>query len=168
MEFSKDSIIQIVIDIDVESESILSMRIHKDGTLQRKGNGNIPPIGIAAIGMTDGGVFRKLIDLLHEGILQHAGTYEQIEQTGTPVTYRIVFMGEKPNFRILEFRISSDSDNCGVIFKYMVGYVQAAIQWTDKWYHQALVENKVITNPETAIRCAGPKQPWWLFGKLVR
>lgn len=165
MEFSKEDITQIRIDIESDGESLLSMLIHKDGTLNRQGNGSLPVVKIAAMGVTDGGIFRKLINLLESKLLEHAGVYDQSEKTGRFVIYRIVFLGERPKLRVIEFRVGSEGTEPGVILKYVIGYMQAAIQWTDNWYKKALPSD---TQKNSDLRSGGSQKKWWLFGKLVR
>ena len=105
MDFTKTDIEQIRIDVDSEGQSALSMLIHKDGTLNRQGSGSLPPVKIATMGMTDGAIFRKLVETLDEGIFEKAGIYDHPNKLGQQIRYALVFIGQNPKIKVFEFRV---------------------------------------------------------------
>ena len=161
MDFTKADIEQIRIDIESEGQSALSMLIHKDGTLNRQGNGSLPPVKVAAIGMTDGAVFHKLLELLDERVFAHAGVYDMPEKTGTPIRYSLVFLGEKPKVKVFEFRVGLQNKEVGELLPYVDAFINNAAALTNDWYEKALVNN----NAANKTVSAAPKKKWWQFGK---
>ena len=167
MDFTKADIEQIRIDIESEGQSALSMLIHKDGTLNRQGNGNLPPMKVAAIGMTDGQVFRTLIDALDERIFEQAGIYDHPNKMGQPIRYCVAFVGEKPKIKVFEFRLGLENKDVGDVLPYIDRFISAAAQLTNEWYEKAVKEptstgDKGNTSDSND---AAPKKKWWKFGK---
>ena len=150
----KEQVEQIRIDVKSDGESVLSMLIHKDGTLNRQGNGSLPPVKVAALGMTDGHVFRTLLDQLDERAFDHAGIYDHPEKPGRQLNYSVVFLGEKPLLRVFEFRVGSGTQNIGELLPYFNQFIINAVSLTDAWYEKALNEP---VKPEVK------KKPWWKF-----
>lgn len=130
MDFTKTDIEQIRIDIESEGQSALSMLIHKDGTLNRQGNGNLPPVKVAAIGMTDGAIFRKLVDTLDERIFEQAGIYDHPNKQGQPIRYSLAFTGQKPKIKVIEFRVGLENTDVGDLLPYVDRFINVAAQMT--------------------------------------
>ena len=168
MEFTKSEIVQIDFVIESGGENLLFMRICKDGRVNRKGNGTFHGKNLVATGMTDGRIFRMLIDLFHERVFDHAGVYDSIEKPGTPVTYKIVFKGKPPELKVIEFRTGTETKQFPVILKYVIGYINAAIQWTEHWYQQAVWQTSHVTPNIYYTTASLQRKPWWFFGKLIR
>ncbi|HTL82388.1 MAG TPA: hypothetical protein VL651_11820 [Bacteroidia bacterium] len=135
--FTKDMIEQIRIDVSCDGQSAISMLLHKDGTLNRQGDGNIPANRKTATAKTDGKLFRDLVNALDEKIFEHAGSYDFKEKKGMPVIYRVVFLGAKPNLRAFEFRLGSESEveNSG-LYAYLDRFVMKAVKGSEEWWQQ--------------------------------
>lgn len=185
MEFTKADIEQIRIDVESEGESAISMLIHKDGTLNRQGNGDLPPVKVAAIGMTDGSVFETLVNALDEAIFEHAGVYDHPEKLGRPIRYSLAFIGPKPKIKVIEFRVGLENTDVGDLLPYVDKFINAAIQLTNEWYQNA-VDNKQeapLSQPDGQQETPQARQPeeggtkqqqpdppkrkkkWWRFGR---
>lgn len=166
MDFTKTDIEQIRIDIESEGQSALSMLIHKDGTLNRQGNGNLPPVKVAAIGMTDGAIFRKLVDTLDERIFEQAGIYDHPNKQGQPIRYSLAFIGQKPKIKVIEFRVGLENTDVGDLLPYVDRFINVAAQMTNDWYEKALINQDTKTDKtETQSKEEETKKKWWKFGK---
>lgn len=165
MEFTKADIEQIRIDIESEGQSALSMLIHKDGTLNRQGNGSLPPVKVAAIGMTDGSVFRKLLDSVNENIFDHAGIYDHPNKLGQQIKYTLAFVGEKPKIKVIEFRVGLENQDVGDLLPYVDKLINAAALLTNEWYEKALVNQGANDDKHIASNKIEPKKKWWKFGR---
>lgn len=166
MNFTKKDIEQIRIDVESEGQSALSMLIHKDGTLNRQGNGNFPTVNVAAIGMTDGAIFRKLVDELDEKIFERAGIYDHPNKLGQQIRYSLALIGQKPKIKVIEFRIGLENTDVGDLLPYVDRFINTAAKLTNEWYEKAV--NNQDSNKEkkdNSNKNASANKKWWKFGK---
>jgi len=159
MDFIKTDIEQIRIDVESEGQSALSMLIHKDGTLNRQGNGSFPPVKVAAIGMTDGVIFKKLVDALDERIFKEAGIYDHPNKKGQQIRYSLALIGQKPKIKVIEFRVGLENNDVGDLLPYVDKFINIAAQMTSDWYDQA------VKNQNNKTKKTESKKKWWQFGK---
>ena len=139
---NKSDIEQIFIEIECNGESALSMMLHRDGTLNRSGNGSLPRHKVMAMGMSDGKIFKALIELLDQGIFPHAGTYELKEKKGLPVMYRVAFLGKEKPIGVFEFRVGLENKDAGNLLGYLDLFIQEAVKLTESWYADVLKKNE--------------------------
>ena len=141
---TKDQVNQIRIEVETSDEkSLLLILLDRDGTLNRKGSGFIDDKDLPFVmGMSDGSAFKTLIDVLDEEVLQEdpetgpSYTYDYPDKAGIPLTFKFVFLGEKPNLIVYEFHIGSESmDTEEGLFPYFGGLVSKAVELTDAWYN---------------------------------
>lgn len=167
MDFTKKDIEQIRVDVESDGESALSMLIHKDGTLNRQGNGKFPQVKVAAIGITDGAIFRELVDALNENIFDQAGIYDHPNKLGQHIRYSLAFIGQKPKIKVIEFRIGLENTDVGDLLPYVDKFINTAAQLTDDWYEKTInnqdsnIEKKVISSKNEI----DTNKKWWQFGK---
>jgi hypothetical protein len=148
---TKDEIQKIRFDIEADGQSALSMALDRDGTIARQGNGDIPARKQSVLGMSDGSVFRQLIEIIDEGVLDKQGIFDHPNKQGMPIKYTIAFLGPQPNVRYFEFRLGTESKDVGDLLPYFDNLIQTAVRNTESWFVQA-------TNPQPPP--AKPK-PWW-------
>jgi hypothetical protein len=145
---NKADVEKIRIDIKSGQDSALSMMLCKDGTLGRKGNGQLPPEKIAVLGMTDGAVFKKLIELLDERVFSLAAIFDHPNKLGQPITYTIAFLGESPNIAVFEFRLGLETPDVGDLLPYFDKLISFVVQGTNEWYQneKAKIQNSASTS----------------------
>lgn len=134
---TKKDIEQIRIDIELGGQSALSMMLHKDGSIGRSGNGSLPRVGKAVLGQMDKSLFAGLIDGFEERVLAHPGLYDLPEKRGTPLVYRVAFLGPRPQVAVFEFRLGQENRDVGGLLPYFDAFCSRAVALTDEWYAQA-------------------------------
>jgi len=139
---NKSDIEQIVIEIECNGESALSMMLHRDGTLNRSGNGSLPRHKVMVMGMSDGTAFRTLIAHLNENIFPHAGTYDLKVKKGFPVMYRVAFLGKDKPIAVFEFRMGLENKDAGNLVAYLDALIQEAVKLTENWYNETLKKHE--------------------------
>jgi hypothetical protein len=150
----KKSQIEIVrIDITPQGQSALSMLLHKDGTINRQGNGDLPPVKIAAVGMTDGAQFRTLIEKIDPDLMQESLQYKHPQPSGMPITYKIAFLGKQPLMRQYVLDFGLDNDDVHQLVKYFDHFIKLAKTSTDEFYSKAMSDDT-----SSGI---DKKKPWW-------
>jgi hypothetical protein len=124
----------IVVYVTSGLESALAMLMHRDGTVNRQGDGSLPRIRHLVIGMTDGTFFRQAVDLLDERVLDHAGVFDHRDKFGVPLNYKIIFAGDN-HVATFSFSLGTESKNVGDILPYLDGYIKRLVLLTDDWYY---------------------------------
>lgn len=147
----KSDIDQIDIDITADGQSALSMRLHRDGTLCRQGNGNLPPITVSTIGMTDGSAFRQLIELLDDGIFGLPSIYDHPDKSGVAIMYQVIFAGPVTGRRWLvfpkraikgfRFSLGTETKDVGKLLPFFDRFIVKAVDLTNEWYQNAMKAN---------------------------
>lgn len=142
---------QIDIGITADGQSALSMRLHRAGTLCRQGNGHLPPIKVSTIGMTDGNVFRHLIELLDDGIFGLPSIYDHPDKSGVPITYQIIFAGPvtgrrwrifpKRAIKGFRFSLGTETKDVGKLLPFFDRLIVKAVELTNEWYPNAMKAN---------------------------
>jgi hypothetical protein len=133
----KSNIEQVRIDIEHGGKSVLSLMLHKDGSIGRSGNGSLPATGRAALGMIDSSVFSALIESVDEQIFSKSGTFEHSQMRGRRIKYRIAFLGPKPLMAFFEFRLGEDNRDGDGLLSYFDSFCVKAVNATDAWYATA-------------------------------
>lgn len=141
----KTDIEQIRIEVESESKNIISMLLHKDGTLNRKGDGLINDSAPMIIGMSDGSAFQSLVKSLPDNLIEDDGMSgsDDPDKSGQPVKYNIAIIGPKPHIVVFEFTLGSDTQKPSDLFLFFHTFVVNAIKATDKWYKDAIKKNAV-------------------------
>ena len=155
----KDDVQKIQIDIEADGQSALSLMLCRDGTIGRQGNGNLSPDKVSVLGATDGAEFKKLIELVDERVFAHQGIFDYPNKQGIPIKYSVVFIGEKPNLRVFEFRLGLENKDVGDLLPYFDGLIKNAAALTDSWYSKAVAEKSVAQPAENIVPPS--KKPWW-------
>ena len=140
----KSDVEQIRIEVTCDGKNMLSMLLHRDGTLNRKGDGSVKDDAIMAIGMTDGSIFKSLLDTVHDDLLKEDGMFgvDMPDKPGQLMHYEIIFIGPKPHIAVFDFKLGTDTENPDQLFLFFYGLVVSAIKETDKWYIQAVNPKK--------------------------
>lgn len=132
----KSEIVKLRIDILSGNDSALSLMIGQDGTLGRQGNGTLPADKRTFFGTGDGSVFSKLINMLDEGVFQHAAVYDHPDKSGSPITWSVAFLDKHGSTLVFEFRFGSKTRDTGELLPYFDGFITQAIGLTDNWHAQ--------------------------------
>ena len=151
----KSQIQVIRIDISSQNQSALSMLLHRDGTINRQGNGDLPAEKMAALGTSDGSVFKTLVELISDGdaLLDKSLEYRHPEPKGQLITYDIKFVGPQPQFRQYVLYFGTDNDEVHQLVKFFDHFVYQAKTLTDDFYHKA-------TSDQDQKKT---KKSWWKF-----
>jgi hypothetical protein len=136
-KMNKDDVEQIRIDITCDGQSALSMMLCRDGTIARQGNGHLPAQKASVLGRSDGSVFREIMEMVSDELLQHQAVYDHPQKQGLPVTYSIVFIGPKPRVTAFEFRLGSENRDVGDLLPYFDRLISRTVALTDEWYSTA-------------------------------
>ncbi len=155
----RDDVKKIQIDIEADGQSTLSLMLCRDGTIGRQGNGSLPPDKVSVLGVTDGDEFKKLIELVDERVFDHQGIFDHPNKQGISIKYSVVFIGEKPNLRVFEFRLGLENKDVGDLLPYFDGLIRNAAALTDRWYSKAVAEKSVARPAESLAPPS--KKPWW-------
>jgi hypothetical protein len=133
----KTDIQKISIELTVSGKPIFRFLADKDGSLSRQGDG-IPGVdmGPAAVGKTDGSIFSKLVEKMDEATLEKEGVsvIDVPDKTGEPLTYNVVFMGEKPHLAAFECNLGTQTQHPTDAFLYFDDIVGQAKSLTEEWY----------------------------------
>ncbi len=153
----KSQIESIRIDITSQGQSALSILLHQDGTINRQGNGDLPPIKVAAMGMSDGSAFKKLVDLIpdEDPLLDESLEYKHPDLKGQPIEYKIIFMGQKPLMRQYHLYFGLENNEVHQIVKYFDHFVMNAKRLTEEMYQKAIDGD--------GFEAVKKKKPWWKF-----
>jgi hypothetical protein len=120
------------------------MQLCRDGTLGRRGSGQIPAPPVVLLGMSDASSFLQLVEGLDERVFAHAGVYDLPEQKGIPVIYTVVFLGGKASQRSVlagfRFITGSESRASDSLLPYFDGFVSQAVALTEQWYQDGLAQ----------------------------
>jgi hypothetical protein len=124
------------LDIVSGATSALSMMVCRDGTLGRQGNGALPADETSVLGISDGSVFRRLIEILDENVFPHADLYDHPHKLGLPITYSVVFLGRDQETLVFEFRLGSETPDVGELLPYFDGFIAQAVALSHDWYER--------------------------------
>ena len=140
----KSEIEEIRIDITAGEESALSMQLCRDGTVGRRGSGQVPAIPTVVLGMCDVNWFLQLVEGLDDRVLSRPGVYDLPDKKGLVVTYTVVFLGGKVSERSVlagfRFIAGSESGANGSLLPYFDNFVGKAVQLTEQWYQGNLAK----------------------------
>jgi hypothetical protein len=132
--FLKKDIDHILISIKSNDESLLNIKISKDGFIGRQGNGEFPVIKTSVIAQSNGEVFNTLIESLNEEVFKLANIYDHPDKSGIPITYSVIFVGQKPNAKTFEFRVGTETKNVGDLLPYFGKFIARSVKLTDEIY----------------------------------
>lgn len=139
-----DEIEEIRIEIEAGGECALSMQLCRDGTVGRRGSGQVPAIPIAVFGIASPSWFLQLVDELDERVFARAGVYDLPDKKGLPVTYTVAFLGGKATSRSVlhgfRFITGSESSAGNSLLPYFDNFVGKAVQLTEQWYQDNVVQ----------------------------
>lgn len=136
-DFVKSDVEQIRINITSGEDSLLDMKLTKDGMIGRQGSGQFPAEKTAVVGQTNGEIFNALVESLSEDVFAYANVYDHPDKSGIPITYSVVFLGKKPKIRAFEFRVGSETQNVGKLLPYFDSFIMNAVNKTEEWYSES-------------------------------
>lgn len=140
----KDDIQEVRIEIEVSGRNTLSMQLCRDGTVGRRGNGELPVVPVACLGQSDGAWFRELIQALDERVLPLQGRYDLPDKAGMPVTYTVAFLGGQAGARrgLYGFRFESGTEGRheDSLLPYFGAFIRKAVGLTEAWYQAELAK----------------------------
>ena len=143
---TKDEIEEIRIDITAGEENALSMQMCRDGTVGRRGSGQVPSIPAVVLGMSDASWFLQLVEGLDDRLFARAGVYDLPDKKGLPVTYTVVFLGGNATSRTVlcgfRFVTGSESRAGDSLLPYFDNFVGKAVQFTEQWYQDNLAKQR--------------------------
>lgn len=162
----KEEIELIICQVSSNGEDALNMKIYKDGTTCRYGNGGLPRLGISGMSFFESSkYFDHLIKLVPEELLQNPVNYQEEHPNGL-LQYVIAFYGVSKNGETGEGAEWSKStgvrlalDNQTQFRHQILGFVDSfvieAAQITNDWYFDVMVNTvyglKSSTLPEQTI-----------------
>ena len=139
---NRNEIEEIRIEIEADGENVLSMQLCRDGTLGRRGSGQIPALPVVLLGMSDGNSFLQLVEGLDERVFAHAGVYDLPNKEGIPVIYTVVFLGGSASQRSVlagfRFITGSESRVSNSLLPYFDRFAAQAVALTEQWYQDGL------------------------------
>lgn len=131
---TKDQIEKIRIEITCDNQPALNLFLHNDGTMERHGSGAIPITEDFVLGLIDKNVFKELVNDFDEKLFNQQGIYDHKDKSGYPITYSLIFLGQKPNLVAFEFSLGTETKDVSPLLSYVDGFVDKAVKLTDKWY----------------------------------
>jgi hypothetical protein len=152
----KAEVEQILISIKSGTEEALNIKLYKNGTLARRGNGGLPGVTISGMSFTDGSLyFDKLMHSVPQQILDENLNHEEEIITGS-LEYLVAFYGVSSNDDTGERADWTKSTGLrffmdeGTSFRHnLLGFVDGlaieALKLTNSWYFDVMVlalENK--------------------------
>lgn len=133
----KESINRILIKWTVEEETIISMMLSRNGSLNRIGSGEKSG-GKMAMGNTDAPLFASLLEALPVDWLKNTGRYTLPNPKGKMANLALILETDKEETGF-EFIYGIQSDGPP---EDMVEYVEYAIELTDEWYAEMTQKGK--------------------------
>ena len=131
---TKDQIEKIRVEILCNKEPALRLFLYKDGTMERYGSGSTPINEDFVLGLIDKKIFEQLVADFDEKLFNKEGVYDHADKSGIPITYSLIFIGQKPNFIAYEFRLGAETKEVSPLLPYIDKFVSKAVALTDKWY----------------------------------
>ena len=141
----KEEVLEIRIELRIDSQCALFVVLGKDGALARQGSGTKDISKERFLGQSDGQYFKELMKEMDEEIFEHFGVYDMPEKDGSQCHLSVVFKDEK-SVHGFDFYYGYKSKN-GPHFQ-IASLVDKAVKITEGWYREAL--NK-------------KKKKWWQF-----
>jgi hypothetical protein len=141
----------VTVEMKINNDSALVILLHKDGTINRSGNGSAAVVKNFFIGITDTAkIMEELSKLVDADFEQHLNmVYDDPAKTGKTCSVEIVLDDEKG---VKGTRFSYGSESMGPP-REIANFVLKAIDLTDPWY---LPQLKKITRSQ---------KKWWQVWK---
>ncbi len=146
----KEEVQLIICQVSSNGEDALNMKIYKDGTTCRYGNGGLPRLGISGMSFFDRSpYFDNLIKLVPDELLQNPINYQEEHPNGL-LQYVIAFYGVSKNGETGEgaqwekstgIRLALDNQTQfrHQILSFADNFVMEAAQITNDWYFDVMV-----------------------------
>jgi hypothetical protein len=131
----KEEVLEIRIELRIDSQCSLFLVLGKDGALARQGSGTKDISKERFLGQSDGQYFKELIGDIDEEIFDHFGVYDLPEKDGSQCHLSVVFKDEK-GVSGFDFYFGYKSKN-GPQIK-IAGLLDKAVKITEDWYREAL------------------------------
>lgn len=129
---NKQAIHRILIKWTVEEETIISLMLSQNGSINRIGSGESTG-GKMAMGRTEEPIFQQLLEALPEDWLTNTGRYTLPDPKGKLAQLTIALESSHEEETGFEFTYGTQSDGPP---EDMVEYVEYAIALTDEWYEE--------------------------------
>jgi hypothetical protein len=149
-KISKNDINEIFMQVDYGDQIALLIYLNQDGTINRKGSGNIPESKIVAMGISDTSIFKELLDKFDERAFDSAGSFNIKNKKGITKQYTLRFSGNNKSI-LFNFLLGSENNEGVNLVPYIDNYLIEAVKLTDKWYYETLKNQKKT------------KTKWWKF-----
>jgi hypothetical protein len=144
-KMKKEDVLEIRIELRIDSQCSLFMVLGKNGALARQGSGTKDMARERFLGQSDGQYFNELMKDVNEELFDHFGVYDMPEKDGSQCHLSVVFKDEK-SVNGFDFYFGYKSKNGPHV--QIASMVDKAVMITEDWYREAL--NK-------------KKKKWWQF-----
>jgi hypothetical protein len=130
----KEEVLEVRIELTINSQTALFIVLGKDGSLARQGSGNREISKERYVGQSDGQYFMQLMKNLDEEIFKHFGIYDMPEKDGDACTLSLVFKDDQ-RIEGFEFYYGYKSKNGPHVE--VLSLVEKAVKLTEDWYRGA-------------------------------
>jgi len=168
----KEEVELIICQVSSNGEDALNMKIYKDGTTCRYGNGGLPRLGISGMSFFESSkYFDHMLNLVPQEILENPINYQEEHPNGQ-LQYIIAFYGVSKNGETGERADWEKSTGIRLVldnqtqFRHQIlgftdNFVMEAAQITNDWYFDVIVnsvykmkssklpDQTIITEPKT-------------------
>ena len=126
---------KVLITLEIGDKTSLFILLAKDGTIHRKGDGNLQTDLPLQRGVSDQGHFDALMMTINEEIFAFAGVMRKPNRIGKDCTLTIIFQG--PREIDFSFRVIYGADSEGPP-RELVEILINAVKITQGWYQEQL------------------------------
>ena len=138
--YEKLLIDKVLITLEVGEKTCLFILLGKDGTINRKGDGNPSSDLPLHRDVSNQKHFDAFMMTVNEAIFAYKGLIKQPNRVGTECSLTIIFQG--PNDVDFSFRVIYGADSEGPP-RELVELLINAVKLTEDWYRQQLTEPQV-------------------------
>ncbi len=148
--FTKHLLDKALITLEVGDSTPLFILLAKDGTIHRKGNGNVAENLPLMRGISQQGHFEALMMTIDDSIFEHSGVLKFPDRVGQECQLTIIFQGAGEtdfSFRVI-YGLESEGPPAE-----LTAILINAVKISEPWYREQLQQD---TEPE---------KKWWQFWK---
>lgn len=144
--FTRKLIDKVLITLETGEKTCLFILLSKDGTIYRKGNGDVHKDLPLATGNSQEGHLEALMMTVSSEVFDYTGVMKMPERLGTEYQLTIIFQaGEEADY---SFRVVYGDQSQGPPVE-LVQILINAVKLTEPWYRQQLQQ------------AAQPEKKWW-------
>ena len=126
---------KVLITLEVGDKTSLFILLAKDGTIDRKGDGNLSSELPLHRGVSNQGHFEALMMTINEEIFSYSGVMRKTNRMGTDCTLTMIFQGPKEVDYSLRVIYGSESEGPP---RELVEILINAVKLTEGWYQEQL------------------------------